>query len=507
MGVLLLVPYLTSAQSGATSSTADNSTVLIEEGTVELRFAETCYFGPNAHWIVNGTLEIWSHNIWIAPTAVFSGTGKIIIHDPGANPYYEDMASGPTLIDGNNNADIGVILELRNPNNLILADIADPGYETANPEGPKAATLYVAKVLDFAVDGADIILNGNDLFVGPEGILHNYSRNRMIVTGSSVDGHVSKAFGSTLPFTFPIGIAEGDYTPATLSPAKATTLHVGVQRYKASEPQVARPEAGMNRIWHIYADEAVYTAYSLQHNSVTNGSAYVDERAQIAHYAGGGNWLGGNTERIAHGAHARDWIAAVAPSAGDSWLTKLVSDHSGPQANDDEMSGPSGRRLTVVVLANDLPGSTPIDVTSVRVVVQPMNGSTFVNADGSITYTSSVKFVGDDAFVYEVTDQSGLKDIATVRMSITYAELLIPNALTPNGDGKNDLFFIQGLENYDHADLTVFNRWGNEVYRNRNYAQNWDGGGMADGTYYFNLILKKSGVETVHKGWILIKRQ
>src|SRR5690606_37294815 len=152
----------------------------------------------------------------------------------------------------------------------------------------------------------------------------------------------------------------------------------------------------------------------------------------------------------------------------------------------DEMSGPSGRRLTVVVLANDLPGSTPIDVTSVRVVVQPMNGSTFVNADGSITYTSSVKFVGDDAFVYEVTDQSGLKDIATVRMSITYAELLIPNALTPNGDGKNDLFFIQGLENYDHADLTVFNRWGNEVYRNRNYAQNWDGGGMADGTYYLD---------------------
>src|SRR5690606_5666848 len=103
------------AQKGAGSSTADNSTVIIAPETVELRFAETSYFGPNAHWEINGTLEIWSRNIWISPTAKFSGTGKIIIHDPGTNPFYEDMPAGPTHIDGNNGQPINVTIELRNP--------------------------------------------------------------------------------------------------------------------------------------------------------------------------------------------------------------------------------------------------------------------------------------------------------------------------------------------------------------------------------------------------------
>src|SRR5690606_21682144 len=85
--VYLLVAILgggtSCAQTGAGSSSADNSKVVIAPETVELRFSETTYFGPNAHWEINGTLEIWSRNIWIAPTAQLSGTGKIIIHDPG----------------------------------------------------------------------------------------------------------------------------------------------------------------------------------------------------------------------------------------------------------------------------------------------------------------------------------------------------------------------------------------------------------------------------------------
>lgn len=498
------------AQTGAGSSTADNSTVIIEPETVELRFAETSYFGPNAHWEINGTLEIWSRNIWIAPTAKFSGTGRIIIHDPGANPFYEDMPAAPTHIDGNNGQPIDITIELRNPHNLLLSDIADPGYNTSNlPEnGPQAAALHLNGRFEFAVDDGDILLNGHDLLIGDEGSLHGYNRDRMIVTGNSVMGHVVKTYATPLPFTFPIGIAESDYTPATLSPANATTLYVGVQDYEASDIPITQreAEAGMDRMWHIYADEAVYTAYTLQHNSITNGSAYVDEQAQIVQYAGSGNWIGGNTQRIAQGVHARDWVAAATATADDSWLTKLVAGGRGPQAMDDEHEGPSGRKLTVVVLENDVPGNSAILVGRVRVVVQPRNGTVFVNSDGSITYASNTGFVGNDTFIYEIIDENGLRDIATVRMIINTAELLIPNAVTPNGDGKNDLFVIQGLENYDSADLTIFNRWGNEVYRNRNYQQNWDGAGVSDGTYYYRLLLKKDGIETIHKGWVLVKR-
>ncbi|MFC3199947.1 gliding motility-associated C-terminal domain-containing protein [Parapedobacter deserti] len=510
LGILLAVSLPAHTQTGIGSTTADNSTVIIEPETVELRFAETSYFGPNTHWIINGTLEIWSRNIWIAPTATFSGTGKIIIHDPGNNPFYEDMPAAPTQIDANNGSPIGVTLELRNPNNLVLSNIADPGYDADSPPDgePQSAALRLNALLEFAVDSGDIVLNGHNLYLGTEGRFAGYSRTRMIVTGNRIDGHVVKTYGSTLPFTFPVGIAEDDYTPATLSPARPATLYVGVQDYEAAEPIIdSLRDGGMDRMWHIYADEAVYTAYTLQHNSITNGGAYVDERAQIVQYAGSGNWMGGNTERIAQGIHARDWIAAATPSADESWLTKLVSGSRGPRATDDAKEGRSGRRLAVLVLENDLPGNSPILVSRVRVVVQPRNGTVFVNSDGSITYTSNIGFVGEDTFIYEITDESGLKDFATVRMTIAEAELLIPNAVTPNGDGKNDFFVIQGLENYDNGDLTIFNRWGDEVYRSRSYRQNWDATGVAEGTYYYRLLLTKDGVETIHKGWVLVKRQ
>lgn len=497
------------AQTGAGSSTADNSKIVIAPETVELRFSETTYFGPNAQWEINGTLEIWSRNIWIAPTAQFSGTGKIIIHNPGANPFYEDMPAGPTQIDGNNGQPIGVAMELRNPHNLLLNDIDDPGYRISMPESrPQAAALHLNGRFEFAVDSGDILLNGHDLLIGAEGSLQGYNRNRMIVTGNNIAAHIVKTYAASLPFTFPVGIAESDYTPATLSPASATTLHVGVQDYGAPNTflTLREAEAGVDRMWHIYADEAVYAAYTLQHNSVTNGSAYVDERAQIMQYAGSGNWLGGNTQRIAQGVHERNWVAAAKGTADDSWFTKLITGNRGPQASDDEAEGPSGRRLTVVVLQNDLPGNSPIVVGRVRVVMQPRNGTVFVNSDGSITYTSDVGYVGEDSFTYGITDENGLTDFATVRMTVRQAELLIPNAVTPNSDGKNDLFVIQGLENYDSADLTIFNRWGNEVYRSRSYKQNWGAVGVSEGTYYYRLALTKDGVETIHKGWVLVKR-
>jgi gliding motility-associated-like protein len=67
----------------------------------------------------------------------------------------------------------------------------------------------------------------------------------------------------------------------------------------------------------------------------------------------------------------------------------------------------------------------------------------------------------------------------------------IRNAFTPNGDGKNDFWFV-----YDNvnclaqigASVKVFNRYGSKVYENANYKNNWDGTykskPLPDGTYY-----------------------
>ncbi len=41
--------------------------------------------------------------------------------------------------------------------------------------------------------------------------------------------------------------------------------------------------------------------------------------------------------------------------------------------------------------------------------------------------------------------------------------------VTPNGDGKNDFLFIQGLDKVRSSTLRIFNRWGVAVYEGANY--------------------------------------
>ncbi|RZL36746.1 MAG: DUF11 domain-containing protein [Pedobacter sp.] len=65
------------------------------------------------------------------------------------------------------------------------------------------------------------------------------------------------------------------------------------------------------------------------------------------------------------------------------------------------------------------------------------------------------------------------------------------NVITPNGDGKNDKFVINGLEFHPEHKLNIFNRWGNEVFRSiASYKNTWDGQNLKDGTYYYLLKIK-----------------
>ncbi len=85
--------------------------------------------------------------------------------------------------------------------------------------------------------------------------------------------------------------------------------------------------------------------------------------------------------------------------------------------------------------------------------------------------------------------------------------LVVPNAFTPNGDGKNDTFTIPGLETYSDTELTIINRWGNTVYQKVNYQNDWTGENLAEGTYFYILRAKnKSGVWDVYKGYITLLR-
>ncbi len=94
-------------------------------------------------------------------------------------------------------------------------------------------------------------------------------------------------------------------------------------------------------------------------------------------------------------------------------------------------------------------------------------------------------------------------------------ELFIPDAFSPNGDGFNDKFVIIHSSVYS-INLKVFNRWGNIVYQNNNYQNDWDGKGsglfsnqeLPNGTYYYviELVDSQGGKNQLFKGYLTLRR-
>ncbi|MBF9253927.1 gliding motility-associated C-terminal domain-containing protein [Pontibacter sp. 172403-2] len=80
-----------------------------------------------------------------------------------------------------------------------------------------------------------------------------------------------------------------------------------------------------------------------------------------------------------------------------------------------------------------------------------------------------------------VTNQAGCQDTAHV-VVLVEKTLDIPNAFSPNGDGVNDTWQIGNILEFPGVKLEVFNRWGNKIYQNDSYQNDWNG------TYRGNLV-------------------
>lgn len=126
-----------------------------------------------------------------------------------------------------------------------------------------------------------------------------------------------------------------------------------------------------------------------------------------------------------------------------------------------------------------------------------------INAPSSAkTDIMGLSELGPYKFVF--TNVNGCTD--TVTVNVTSAKLDAPNVITPNGDGDNDQLTIPDINLFPGSRLAIYNRWGNEVYHSDNYANDWSGKGLADGTYFYVLNRKEAnGSIHVFKGWIYLK--
>jgi len=104
-----------------------------------------------------------------------------------------------------------------------------------------------------------------------------------------------------------------------------------------------------------------------------------------------------------------------------------------------------------------------------------------------------------------------MKDPATGCVTIVSKEVpvqgypdLIPNVFTPNNDELNPTFEILGLEK-SNWEFTVYNRWGNQVYKSGDYKNLWTGDDLSTGTYYF-ILRNKVRPEKKYVGDVTILR-
>lgn len=145
-------------------------------------------------------------------------------------------------------------------------------------------------------------------------------------------------------------------------------------------------------------------------------------------------------------------------------------------------------------------------------------GEIAVNAFGSegpYIYTwsngataTSIGHLKTGAYLLTVTDALG----CTLNSSYTIElDLIIPTVITPNNDGKNEIFRIINIEAYSSVEISIFNRWGDLLYQYKGEGNNYPGQEW-DGTYqgasvgfgsYIYVVKINSSPEPVEKSGVI----
>ncbi len=78
-------------------------------------------------------------------------------------------------------------------------------------------------------------------------------------------------------------------------------------------------------------------------------------------------------------------------------------------------------------------------------------------------------------------------------------QVVIPNVITPNGDGHNDHFVVEGISGRENR-VQLWDRWGREVLNTVNYQNNFSPKGLSDGVYFYHIKV----LEQEYTGHVLV---
>ena len=176
-----------------------------------------------------------------------------------------------------------------------------------------------------------------------------------------------------------------------------------------------------------------------------------------------------------------------------------------PIATDTETTTTINESSIINVVSEDRAAA---EVT-INILEAPKYGTVTINTDNTVTYEPATDYCDaqtPDFFRYELCNGQGCEE-AKVTVTVECAPIKVFNAVSPNRDGINDYFKVEGLEAYPENELKIYSRFGNLLYEKANYDNSWggevDGEILPNGTYFYIL---SDGKGKQHSGFINIQR-
>jgi gliding motility-associated-like protein len=167
-----------------------------------------------------------------------------------------------------------------------------------------------------------------------------------------------------------------------------------------------------------------------------------------------------------------------------------------------------------------------ISISNNQIICPPE--SVTLNASGGTTYewspSTNINFTDianptvyptqNTTYSVVVTNEYGCSTTLSVDVMIDCDTLLVPTGFSPNDDGVNDGYVIDGIDGYPGNRIWVYNRWGNLVFKTENYNNYWDGVANVKGIYFgeklpsgtYFYILDLNDNSKPRSGYLIIRR-
>lgn len=227
----------------------------------------------------------------------------------------------------------------------------------------------------------------------------------------------------------------------------------------------------------------------------------------------GYEWSTGETSRMIFVNEPNDYAVTATSSEGCIYtdMVTVMEESDIPISVVDTSINISANEWQCMALFDplELSGDT-LDWVDV-LLEEPAFGNLIHNGLGQYCYKAGIGLSGTTSFVYELCYQ--ICDVcitATVMIDVEAGDLQQDFIITPNGDGLNDEFTLEILQDFLDSHFMVFNRWGSKVYEEMAYQGGWGGvtetgQELPDGTYFYILELDL-GEGLVLKGSITLLR-